>query len=75
MKRLINLYCISNFLQVSLLYKGVLAKNKKQFDAKLNPKSPFTFVLGKGTVIRGWDMGVAGRAPISTLRKQSYSRK
>jgi len=41
--------------QVSVQYKGVLAKTGKQFDA-----GKITFRLGIGNVIQGWDIGVAG---------------
>ena len=41
-------------------YVGKL-ENGKQFDANTGGK-PFTFVLGRGEVIRGWDLGVEGLA-------------
>ena len=40
-----------------MLYKGFLT-NGKSFDSSLN--KPFTFRLGVGEVIKGWDTGVAG---------------
>jgi FK506-binding nuclear protein len=39
-------------------YIGKL-ESGKQFDANTSGK-PFSFVLGKGEVIRGWDEGLAG---------------
>jgi len=46
----------------ALLYRGWLYKDNKrgrQFDQCDNRKKPFTFTLGKGEVIKGWDEGVA----------------
>lgn len=39
-------------------YIGKL-KNGKQFDANTKGK-PFSFRLGKGEVIKGWDLGLVG---------------
>lgn len=39
-------------------YVGKL-ENGKQFDANTGGK-PFSFVLGRGEVIAGWDQGLAG---------------
>ncbi len=48
---------------VTVNYTGWLyvngAKGKK-FDSSLDHGSPFTFALGAGQVIPGWDQGVAG---------------
>lgn len=44
---------------VHVYYKGNLAKSKKQFDACVSGP-PFSFRLGAGEVISGWDLGVAG---------------
>ena len=41
-------------------YVGALYSNGKVFDASWKRKEPFTFTLGKGQVIPGWDQGVAG---------------
>jgi peptidylprolyl isomerase len=45
---------------VSVQYVGVLYKNGKQFDASWDRGQPFTFPLGAGQVIPGWDRGVPG---------------
>jgi peptidylprolyl isomerase len=45
---------------VTVNYVGVLYKNGKEFDASWKRSEPFTFTLGKGQVIPGWDQGVAG---------------
>lgn len=50
--------------QVTVNYTGWIleAGDKKgtKFDSSLDRKQPFSFVLGQGMVIRGWDEGVAG---------------
>lgn len=48
-----------NGQRISVRYIGKLQKNGKQFDANVSGK-PFSFVLGKGEVIKGWDIGMAG---------------
>ena len=45
---------------VTVNYVGVLYKNGKVFDASWKRHEPFTFTLGKGQVIKGWDQGVPG---------------
>ena len=45
---------------VTVNYVGVLYKGGKEFDASWKRNEPFTFVLGRGQVIPGWDQGVAG---------------
>ncbi|XP_057373736.1 46 kDa FK506-binding nuclear protein-like isoform X2 [Daphnia carinata] len=45
--------------KVAVYYCGKLAKNGKQFDQS-NKGPGFKFELGKGQVIKGWDLGVAG---------------
>jgi peptidylprolyl isomerase len=45
---------------VSVNYVGVLYHGGKEFDSSWKRSEPFTFTLGKGQVIKGWDQGVAG---------------
>jgi peptidylprolyl isomerase len=45
---------------VTVNYVGVLFKGGKIFDASWQRSEPFTFALGKGQVIPGWDQGIAG---------------
>lgn len=45
--------------QVTVNYTGWLTDNVK-FDSSLDRSEPFTFVLDTGSVIPGWDEGVAG---------------
>jgi FKBP-type peptidyl-prolyl cis-trans isomerase FkpA len=47
--------------QVSVHYTGWLTNGDK-FDSSLDRGQPFTFALGKGMVIKGWDEGVKGMA-------------
>jgi peptidylprolyl isomerase len=41
-------------------YVGVNYKTGKEFDASWDRGEPFTFTLGAGEVIPGWDQGVEG---------------
>jgi peptidylprolyl isomerase len=45
---------------VEVHYVGVAWSNGEQFDASWDRGDPFTFPLGGGRVIKGWDQGVAG---------------
>jgi peptidylprolyl isomerase len=41
-------------------YVGVAVSTGEEFDASWNRGQPFTFKVGAGQVIPGWDQGVAG---------------
>jgi peptidylprolyl isomerase len=46
--------------EVEVHYVGVSWSTGKQFDASWDRGQPFSFGLGAGQVIAGWDQGVAG---------------
>ena len=45
---------------VTVQYDGALYENSTEFDASWNRHQPFSFPLGAGQVIPGWDKGVVG---------------
>ena len=46
--------------QAVVHYVGVAHSTGEEFDASYNRGAPFTFPLGGGRVIAGWDQGVQG---------------
>jgi peptidylprolyl isomerase len=46
--------------KVTVHYVGVAFRSGDEFDASWNRGDPFSFKLGKGQVIPGWDQGVTG---------------
>ena len=45
---------------VNVHYVGVAWSTRQQFDASWDRNDVFSFGLGQGQVIQGWDQGVAG---------------
>ncbi len=53
--------------KVSVHYVGTLTNGTK-FDSSRDRNSPFSFTIGKGEVIQGWDQGIPGMK-IGGIRK------
>jgi len=46
--------------EITVNYVGVLYKGGKEFDASWKRNETFSFALGQGKVIKGWDQGIVG---------------
>jgi peptidylprolyl isomerase len=46
--------------KIDVHYVGTLRSNGHEFDNSYKRGTPYTFVLGSGLVIKGWDLGLAG---------------
>ena len=46
--------------EVTVQYVGVLYEDGKEFDSSWSRNEPFTFALGGGEVITGWEQGIVG---------------
>lgn len=46
--------------QVTVQYVGVGYDTEKEFDSSWSRNEPFSFTLGAGEVIEGWDKGIVG---------------
>ncbi|KAK4181001.1 hypothetical protein QBC36DRAFT_176533 [Triangularia setosa] len=44
--------------KINVHYKGTLKSNGEKFDSSYDRQSPFSFKLGAGMVIKGWDEGL-----------------
>lgn len=65
--------------RVTVHYTGTL-ENGKKFDSSVDRKEPFTFVIGVGQVIPGWDEGVmtmkvGGKRKLVIPAKLGYGKR
>ena len=61
-------------------YTGTLRDDGSEFDSSRAKKQPFTFTLGKGEVIRGWELGLVQmslgqRARLTIAPEAGYGEK
>lgn len=49
--------------KIAVNYKGTLQKDGSQFDSSYGRGKPFTFKVGAGQVIKGWDLGLLDMCP------------
>ena len=49
--------------KIAVNYKGTLLKDGSQFDSSYGRGKPFTFKVGAGQVIKGWDLGLLEMCP------------
>ncbi|KAF2834319.1 hypothetical protein M501DRAFT_990408 [Patellaria atrata CBS 101060] len=49
--------------RVDVHYRGTLESDGSEFDASYNRGQPFTFIVGNGQVIKGWDQGLLDMCP------------
>ncbi|KAF1982531.1 hypothetical protein K402DRAFT_397441 [Aulographum hederae CBS 113979] len=49
--------------KINVHYRGTLESDGSEFDASYNRGTPFSFTLGGGMVIKGWDEGLKDMCP------------